>query len=224
MFNRKLILLLIPSGLIFFTGCSKPAKEMMVFTGTATDIEINSAKVTGSIIDLGEGVTDYGHCYAKSPNVSYTSLKTSLGVPGDTGLFISELYDLSSGTTYYVKAYIKNGNKYVYGEEKYFSTTEPSLPVISTLPVSDITQNSAKSGGNITSDGGSPVTVSGICWAIYANPTTDDYKTTDGTASGIFSSTMSGLLAAKRYHVRAYATNSAGTEYGDDKFFETASR
>jgi hypothetical protein len=221
MFNRKLILLLILSGLIFFTGCSKPVKEMMVFTGTATDIEINSAKVSGSIIDLGEGVTDYGHCYAKSPNVSYTSLKTSLGVPGDTGLFISELYDLSGGTTYYIKAYIKNGNKYVYGEEKYFSTKEPSPPVVSTTIVSEITSNSAVCGGVISRDGGAPVTARGVCWSTTGVPTISDNITLDETGTGIFSSILTGLTASTKYHVRAYATNIAETGYGIERIFDT---
>ncbi|MCJ7449571.1 MAG: fibronectin type III domain-containing protein [Bacteroidales bacterium] len=222
MFNRKLILLFLLSGLIFFSECTKPVKEMMVSTGVVTDIQINSAEVTGLIIDLGEGITEHGHCYAKSPNVSYTSLKTSLGVPGDTGLFISELHDLAGGTTYYIKAYVKNGNEYAYGKEKYFSTNEPSLPVISTTKISEITQTTALSGGNISSDGGAPVTASGVCWATKANPTIDNSITTDGTSFGSFSSILTGLSANTKYHVRAYATNSAGkTGYGDNESFTT---
>jgi hypothetical protein len=221
MFSRKLIMLFFLSGLIFFSECSKPVKEMMVFTGTATEITINSAKVSGSIIDLGEGITDYGHCYAKSPNVSYTGLKTSLGVPGDTGLFISELHDLTGGTTYYIKAYVKNGNKYTYGEEKYFSTSGPSLPVVSTTIVSEITSNSAVCGGEISSDGGATVTARGVCWSITGMPTISDYITSDGNGTGSFTSTINGLISGSKYHVRAYAKNSAGTAYGSDKSFTT---
>jgi hypothetical protein len=221
MFSRKLIMLFFLSGLIFFSECSKPVKEMMVFTGTATEITINSAKVSGSIIDLGEGITDYGHCYAKSPNVSYTGLKTSLGVPGDTGLFISKLHDLTGGTTYYIKAYVKNGNKYTYGEEKYFSTNGPSLPVVSTTIVSEITSNSAVCGGEISSDGGAIVTARGVCWSTTGIPTISDYITSDGTGTGIFPSDLTGLKASTKYHVRAYATNIVETAYGVERIFDT---
>jgi len=64
----------------------------------------------------------------------------------------------------------------------------------------------------------------GICWATRANPTTDDSKTTDGTSIGTFSSMMTGLSPNTKYHVRAYAINSAGTAYGKIESFTTASR
>jgi len=98
----------------------------------------------------------------------------------------------------------------------------PKEPVLTTAQVTAITANSAISGGNVTSDGGVEVTARGVCWATSANPTVSDAKTTDGTGTGSFTSTIAGLTAETTYYVRAYATNSAGTAYGDEVTFTTA--
>jgi uncharacterized protein (TIGR02145 family) len=94
-------------------------------------------------------------------------------------------------------------------------------PIISTSSVSSIFSTTAVSGGNLTSDGGATVTARGVCWSISSNPTISDNKTTDGTGSGSFVSSITGLTANTTYHVRAYATNSAGIAYGSDESFTT---
>ncbi|MBQ0016895.1 MAG: hypothetical protein KBT04_07930, partial [Bacteroidales bacterium] len=90
------------------------------------------------------------------------------------------------------------------------------LPSLTTTAVSDITATGAVSGGNITSDGGAAVTARGVCWGTSSTPTISSClgKTTDGTGTGSFSSTITGLTAGTTYYVRAYATNSVGTAYG----------
>jgi hypothetical protein len=94
---------------------------------------------------------------------------------------------------------------------------------IETTPVTDITQTSARSGGNITSDGGDPVTARGVCWSYEPNPTTDDTWTYNGQGTGVFTSNMTGLTPDTLYYVRAYAINSTGTYYGSQVSFMTAS-
>ena len=97
-----------------------------------------------------------------------------------------------------------------------------SSPVLSTSAVSGITQTLATAGGTITSDGGAPVTAHGVCWSTSPNPTIElDSKTMDGTGNGNFTSSITELTAGTTYHVRAYATNSAGTGYGEDIVFTT---
>src|SRR5690554_4596063 len=96
-----------------------------------------------------------------------------------------------------------------------------SIPVLSTSAVTDITQTTAISGGNITSDGGATVTARGVCWSTGQTPTISDNKTTDGTGAGTFVSNISGLEPNTTYYVRAYATNSAGTGYGSVMSFTT---
>jgi uncharacterized protein (TIGR02145 family) len=77
------------------------------------------------------------------------------------------------------------------------------------------------SGGNITFDGGAAITARGVCWSTTPNPTISDSKTDDGTGSGSFPSSVTGLTPETTYHLRAYATNSAGTAYGADVQFTT---
>ncbi len=95
------------------------------------------------------------------------------------------------------------------------------LASLTTTTPTGITRNSAQSGGNITSDNGSPITVKGVCWNTSPNPTISNTHTNDGSGTGTFTSSLSGLLASTIYYVRAYASNSAGPSYGDEISFTT---
>lgn len=98
-----------------------------------------------------------------------------------------------------------------------------SLPELTTTTtqVANITQSSAISGGNITSDGGTPITERGVCWSTKDNPTIADSKTSDGSGIGSFTSNLLGLSSNTTYYVRSYATNSQGTYYGSQVSFTT---
>jgi hypothetical protein len=98
---------------------------------------------------------------------------------------------------------------------------EVTLPIVSTSSVINITGTTATSGGTIVYDGGESLTACGVCWDISANPTTEDSKTSDEISLGQFVSNITGLSEGLTYHVRAYATNSAGTAYGADFVFST---
>lgn len=93
------------------------------------------------------------------------------------------------------------------------------LPLLSTSVISNITSISAVSGGNITNDGGGAVTARGVCWNTNPNPTIHNNKTTDTNGMVSFSGNLSGLDANTTYYVKAYATNSAGTGYGNEVKF-----
>ncbi len=99
---------------------------------------------------------------------------------------------------------------------------QPVLPTVTTTAITDITDTTAVSGGNVTSDGGATVTARGIVWSIIPLPTLSDSFTTDGTGTGVFISNMSGLTQNTQYYVRAYATNSVGTSYGNQVTFTTS--
>ncbi|MCX6175484.1 MAG: hypothetical protein NTZ27_12095 [Ignavibacteriales bacterium] len=96
------------------------------------------------------------------------------------------------------------------------NVTAPKLevPVLTTVAVTGVTPNSAVSGGNITSDGGSAIIARGVCWSTNEPPTISDSKTSDGSGTGNFVSSVTGLTENTTYYVRAYATNSDGTGYG----------
>ena len=98
------------------------------------------------------------------------------------------------------------------------------LPTVITSSITGITFATATGGGNVTSDGGAPITARGVCWSTSANPTVADSHTIDGTGTGIFTSSITGLASNTIYHVRAYATNSTGTVYGSDLPFTSVER
>jgi uncharacterized protein (TIGR02145 family) len=109
-------------------SCSEAGREMRVSTGTAEPILINGATVTGTIIDLGDGASQYGHCYGTEPDVTTEGLKTQLGKPWITGEFTSEITGLVPETKYYVRAYITDGRTTEYGSEIIFTTPEDDAP------------------------------------------------------------------------------------------------
>lgn len=95
------------------------------------------------------------------------------------------------------------------------------LPTVTSSAASDISTTFATSGGNVTNDGGGAVVERGVCWNTSGNPAIVDPGTTDGTGAGAFTSLMTGLNPGETYYVRAYATNSAGTGYGNEVTFTT---
>jgi hypothetical protein len=97
----------------------------------------------------------------------------------------------------------------------------PNRPTVTTASVTSITTNSARCGGKVITDGGSEVTSRGVCWSNSANPTTVDSHTTNGTGTGAFTSLITGLTPNTTYYARAYATNLAGTAYGNEVMFTT---
>ena len=96
-----------------------------------------------------------------------------------------------------------------------------TAPTVTTATITDIDKTTATGGGNVTADGGATVTARGICWSTSQNPTISGSHTTDGTGTGSFTSAMTGLEPNTTYYVRAYATNSAGTAYGEEVSFTT---
>lgn len=97
-----------------------------------------------------------------------------------------------------------------------------SMPVLTTVPVTMFTERTAMSGGIFTSKGGEVLTELGVCWSTSANPTIVDSVSLAVTSSNSFTCNITHLNFATAYHVRAFATNSAGTGYGDDVSFTTA--
>ena len=95
------------------------------------------------------------------------------------------------------------------------------LPTLITSDVTEITETTAMISCEVTNDGGASVTSRGVCWSISENPTIEDTHTNDGEGIGVFTSTMTNLTPNTTYYVRAYATNSEGTSYGNEMNFTT---
>ncbi|TRZ72724.1 MAG: hypothetical protein D4R97_05650 [Bacteroidetes bacterium] len=192
-----------------------------VYTTPVINITQHTATSGGHVTcDGGATVTARGVCWNTSSNPTTADSHTLDG--SGTGIFVSHLTGLTANTLYYIRAYATNSAGTSYGNELTFTTLPiPVLPTVYTTPVINITQHTATSGGHVTSDGGATVTARGVCWSTSSNPTTADSHTLDGTGTGIFVSNLTGLTANTLYYVRAYATNSAGTSYGNELTFTT---
>jgi len=94
-------------------------------------------------------------------------------------------------------------------------------PSVTTTPVFNVSDVFAVSGGTIITDGGGTVTQRGVCWDTVSNPTTTSTVQLQGSGSGAFVSIITGLTPGRKYYLRAFATNSAGTAYGAENSFTT---
>jgi hypothetical protein len=213
------------------TGYGNTLTFKSIIVSLPTGININqfsaitktSATCGGTITtDGGSSITAKGVCWsASSSTPTIANSKTNEG----TGLsqFTSNLTGLSSGTTYYVRSYATNSLGTVYSSTQNFTTLPPTLPTgLTTKPITNITQTSSNSGGDVTDDGGAVILSKGVCWSNTTNlPTINNSKTSDGSNIGAFNSAMTGLLPNTTYYVRSYARNSVGTSYGNVLTFST---
>ncbi len=189
-------------------------------TTAITDNVGTTASSGGNISDNGgAAVSVRGVCWNTTGTPTIADSKTTDGT--GNGIFTSSITGLTPGETYYVRAYATNAIGSGYGNQLSFTTPNdpPVLAAISSA--SSITESSAETGCEITDGGTTTVTVRGVCWNTTGAPTTADYKTTDGTGSGVFSSSITGLTPNTTYHVRAYATNDGGTTYSNEITFTT---
>ena len=189
-----------------------------VTTSSATNITGTSATIGGNVTsDGGLSVTERGIVYSTTKDPTTSSNKITSGT--GTGSYSINLTGLADGTTYYVRAYAINNKGTAYGEEVSFKTT--TVPTVTTSSATNITSTSATVGGNVTSDGGQPVTERGIVYSTTPNPTTSSNKMTSGAGTGSYSINLTGLSEGTTYYVRAYAINSNGTAYGEEVSFKT---
>ena len=203
---------------ITFTTITYPLAS--VTTAAVSSVSYTTAISGGNVTsDNGSSITSRGICWATNPLP--TAADSKYTEPGGTGSFIANLSGLIGGTTYYVRAFAINGGGTSYGNQVSFTTLTSSAPSLTTKAISGISSNLAGSGGVIVSDGGSPVTAKGVVWSINTNPTLSGSFTSNGTGPASYNSTMEGLTPLTTYHVRAYATNSLGTAYGNELSFTT---
>lgn len=191
----------------------------IVKTVNVTDITQTTAICSGEVLSGGASdVIVRGICWntTGSPFINDNHAVSGNG----NGVYSAKMQNLLPNTKYYVRTYALNSYGVAYGEEIEFTTIKDvALPSVITYDVTDITNTSAVCGGNVIFNGGDDVTAKGVCWSTSNNPTLDDSFTFDGEGEGEFTSNITGLNVNETYYVRAYATNSVGTEYGDEKVF-----
>ena len=197
--------------------CAEPS----ITTKDVTEITQTTA-VCGGIIDGGgNAVTERGICWKKNsePTINDSHLYTE----ENTNDYEFRMTGLDGSSMYYVKAYIKSDKGVIsYGNTKTFITlSAPVNATVTTNQVTNITTTSATCYGYVTDDAGFYVSERGICWNNYGNPNVNGSHKSAGSGAGEFSVTLNNLSSETTYYVRAYATNAAGTSYGDVVSFTT---
>ncbi|MBR4391274.1 MAG: DUF1566 domain-containing protein [Bacteroidales bacterium] len=217
--NKSTLLVTTPSagGVEVLVKATVPFTATVV-TGEVTEVTNNSAKCSGEVTDNG-GVTviEKGICFALTENPTIDDQRVSAG-PG-IGEFTCILTGLTQNKTYYVRAYAINSVGTSYGLQRSFTTK--SAPTVATLNVTNVTENSATCSGNVSSEGGSSVTERGVCYSLAPNPTINNTTVTSGSGTGSFTCELTNLTKNTKYYVKAYAKNSYGVAYGDEKSFTT---
>jgi hypothetical protein len=195
---------------------STQAVPETIITDSVTNISLFSARCGGKIASSGGSkFTSSGLCWSTKPNPTVSdNIKINVA---NTESFVSELTDLSLNTKYYVRTYATNADGTIYGNEVNFTTLQnPVLPVVTTKLITNLTETAATCRGVVLSDGGAPVSSYGVCWSTSPNPTLANSFTADGSGTGEFVSSLTGLNPSTHYYLRAYAVNNVGIAYGNE--------
>jgi sulfatase modifying factor 1 len=207
----------------------RPPLPAVVTTGPVMNVTGSTALASGTVSsDGGAAVTSRGVVFSPAAQPTLlTGIPVSV-TPG-TGTFAAPISPLQGKTTYYVRAFANTTAGTTYGSQVVFTTAE-SIPVVVTgAAVAGATFDSFTVSGDITNDGGAPVTRRGIVYGPTATPTLGTAMDASaigagaGAGTGAFSSSLTGLAPETTYYARAYATSTIGTAYGADITLKTAS-
>jgi uncharacterized protein (TIGR02145 family) len=205
--------------LITAISCIKDPTLPVVNTDPATEISITSAQLSGTVTgDGGAEITARGFCWGTEPDPTMDDELVPAGI--GKGNFSATLESLEPNTHYNVRAFAENSVGIAYGNNVEF-VTNTAPPAVTTAAISGIAAVTATCGGNVTYDGGAPITAKGICWSTDPQPDITDPHTNEGPGSGTFSSSLTNLNPAIVYYVRAYVSNQSWTVYGDQITFRT---
>lgn len=212
----KKLTFIILAAMLAFVGCGKKADDVNVELVTVE----NEVKTVGSTQAYFECEFEYLNeitkallVYCEDDQLKYAQTSKLELVDGK---WITQMNYLEKKTKYYYRYEFYNGYNLMWTEIFDFTTSaQQDKPTVETVGVDNVTMTTATVEGNVTNDGGSAVTQRGICYSIYENPTLSDSVRLAGTGIGRYTCEMTNLTNATTYYIRAFATNSEGTSYGE---------
>jgi uncharacterized repeat protein (TIGR02543 family) len=164
------------------------------------------------VIKVGQYTGEYFQWQKSTNNVVWLNIPES---STDSLVFIPE-----NTTTTFFRLRVVAGNCDPFYSE-IAKIRVGNYPTVTTTVITNITATSAATGGTITATGGTAIIARGVCWGTEPNPSLNGSFTTNGSGGGSFASFLTGLNSSTAYYVRAYATNSVGTAYGQEISFTT---
>ena len=203
---------------VFLSECKKdPKPDVFRVTEVDVDASYKTAEINGSYT-FSVIPDDMKIVYGEKDDLT-DAISSKVNV-GESAFHVN-INNLSTETKYYYCFECYSSHSSTRSEVHSFVTLKAEKPVVETGAVENITLTFATCGGNVVSDCGADVTERGVCWSTSQNPTINDNKTSDGAGIGTYNSSITGLNKNTTYYVRAYASNSVGTAYGDEISFTT---
>lgn len=207
--------------LLMFFSCLKEPYRAPIYVNTreANEIKATSVKLHADVQspDAGE-ITDRGFYWTANDSAA-TVLKNKISLGPGSGEFTCMLKNLQAKKAYSFFSYAISDRNNGQGNVKAFSTLEFRVATLSTDTVKNIGITNALLAGEITYDGGKLVTDRGLCFSLNKAPTIKDLRISVGNGEGKFAIVASQLKENSLYYVRAYAVNSIGTSYGNERNF-----
>lgn len=207
------------TGLLCLTGCKKGPKgesPTVTLLENETVVVHTKAQVYANILSTGGlDVMAKGFVYGVDGSFQDTVYCE------DDDAFTSDIVGLLENTVYSYKAFAQNTVGTGWSEESTFTTSENSLPVVETADIIHVDIHSAHADGSILDDGGLPIIDCGMCWSLNPEPTIDGSHMSCEPSKDSFTYHIKNLNQGSTYFVRAYAVNSLGIAYGEEKRFVT---
>lgn len=209
-----------------FTGITNPKLDFYVAYRTYStqddSLQIWVSTDMGQTFVPGSPIL-YQKSYTSTPSLSTMDPNVAEYTPAASSDWRLESVDLSqfAGNASIMIAFrgvSAAGNNCWIDQVKVYNNV---VPVVTTTAATGVTAYTATTGGDVTSEGGSAVTNRGVCFSTTPNPTTAETTIPEGSGTGAFTTTLIGLTQNTTYYLRAYATNSIGTGYGNEITFTT---
>lgn len=191
-------------------------------TGTVSTQSSTAALAEGNIVNNNIPIIEKGHCWSTNPNPTIADFKTQLGQqnPNTNGVLNSQMNNLTTNQTYYVRAYAQDSVTVFYGDVE---TVNAVYFSVSTNSVQTLSNDSIEVFGSLVVDGQVNVAEYGHCWVTgTGTPTISDNRyilgPTTNSISG-FSAEIGGFQGGETYTIRAYATDGSIVRYGQNQTY-----